>query len=246
MSEMGRRPGGGGGGGGGRRPPGVPAPLTVIKDIDVLRRQRVFAQVKGNPMPAMTRAHALCAPCPPRAETWEVTRKVCLEGGNMARAEVLRLQDPRLPPPSTCAEVGRGHLDPAPRNTDGHAPGLAGRLAACLHLGVVPAAPRKVGWGSPQAALGPQPSLLPRVCGGGRGDLYSAPRRPAGGQGETPETQGLAKVRLIRCHSSGLSAQMSPSHKSPPDRPNSPEHGKPHHTRMFCFTQSACHYLELS
>lgn len=39
-----------------------PAPLTVIKDIDVLRRQRVFAQAKGNPMLAMTPSPR--PPCP--------------------------------------------------------------------------------------------------------------------------------------------------------------------------------------
>lgn len=50
------------GGGGGRRPTGVPVPLTVIKDIDVLRRQPVFAQVKGNPMLVMTRSPR--PPCP--------------------------------------------------------------------------------------------------------------------------------------------------------------------------------------
>lgn len=85
--------------GGGCGPSGVPAPLTVIKDIDVLRRQRVFAQVKGNPMLVMTRAHALCAPCPPGAKTWGATRSV----GGMARtpSKMLRLQDPKLPQPST-------------------------------------------------------------------------------------------------------------------------------------------------
>lgn len=49
---------------GGRRPSGVPVPLTVIKDIDVLRRQRVFAQVKGNPTLVMTRSTRPPSPLP--------------------------------------------------------------------------------------------------------------------------------------------------------------------------------------
>lgn len=49
---------------GGRRPSGVPVPLTVIKDIDVLRRQRVFAQVKGNPTLVMTPSTRPPSPLP--------------------------------------------------------------------------------------------------------------------------------------------------------------------------------------
>ena len=46
---------------------GVPVPLTVIKDIDVLRRQRVFAQVKGNPMLVMTPSTRPPSPLPDRS-----------------------------------------------------------------------------------------------------------------------------------------------------------------------------------
>lgn len=57
--------------GGGRGPSGVPAPLRVIKDIDVLRRQRVFAQVKGNPKLVMAPSAPPPCPLPAQAEPWE-------------------------------------------------------------------------------------------------------------------------------------------------------------------------------
>lgn len=120
------------GGGGGHGLSGVPAPLPVIKDIDVFRRQRVFTQVKGNLMLVTTQAHALCAPCRPRAKTWEVT------GGRGVtrpppRAEKLRLWTPSSPSPGG-AGVGRGHLETAPFNIRAHTPGLAGSLPSCLGL----------------------------------------------------------------------------------------------------------------
>lgn len=148
-------------------------------------------------MLVMTQAHALCAPCPPRADL-----RGHQDGGGMespsSRAEMLRLQDPNLPQSSTCAG-GR----------EGGPPGKLSTLMPTLQDLLAARRPTSTSGGTcsseeglvgiPSAHVGASPSSLLLETRGGWGgvDLYGTPRRPGGGQGETPETQGLAKIRLI-------------------------------------------------
>lgn len=182
---------GGGEGEGGLGLSGVPAPLTVIKDIDVLRRQRVFAQVKGNPMLEMTRAHALCAPCPPRAKTWEANP----HGGR-------RCLDSTTPssPAQGCAGVGGSTWNLLPQHPCPH---------SCLGLGEgvgVLQSRERLGAGPLSPHEGLTSSLLLGVPVGG-GDLYSTRRGPGAGQG-----------RAHPCHSPRLRTNVTLS-QSPPDHP---------------------------
>lgn len=120
-----------------------PAPLTVIKDIDVLRRQRVFAQVKGNPMLAMTPSPR--PPCPlPAAQSqpgiWEAVRRW---GRGMVRPS-WRAPGQGCPAQGLC-RGGEG----APFNTDAPAPGRC--LASCLGFS------SEEGWEGMPSGLSPGP-----------------------------------------------------------------------------------------
>ena len=193
-----------------------PAPLTVIKDIDVLRRQRVFAQVKGNPMLVMTPSPRPPCPLPAGAKpgTWEAARRW---GRGLARPS-RRAAGRRLPARCPC----RGE-EGAPFNADVPPPPRPNPFQAWLP-GLLPAPqllqPRGRRGGDalltePSTPSGPHPSPRFLGCCAGLTSTASRESRRWGKERQAPEAQELAKVRLIHAILQA-SAKMSPSHRSPP------------------------------
>lgn len=175
---------------------GVPAPLTVIKDIDVLRRQRVFVQVKGNPMLVVTLSPRPLFPGPPcpRAEDWEVGSRAPIQ------AELLRLHNPDFSSPEPRAGVGRGCLEPALHT-----------LCPVLRGGLAPAAPvaHRVAGGMGcrhcQASVHIRliETLLPASwVGVGWGELtFTAPLERQDQAGRDPRDPGPGQGQVHLCHS---------------------------------------------